>query len=44
VAVEPLDPTRVASLTDRISATPELMDMLGPSIGILRRTQGEVSA
>ena len=39
VVVEPLDPTRAAALTDRITATPELMDILGPVIGILRRTR-----
>ena len=43
-AVEPLDPTRAASLTDRISATPELMDVVGPVIGLLRRTHSEVRA
>jgi type IV pilus assembly protein PilM len=44
VAVEPLDPTRAASLTDRINATPELMDVVGPAIGLLRRSYGEVRA
>ncbi len=44
VAVQPLDPTRAASLSDRISAPPELMDVLGPVIGLLCRTQSEVAA
>lgn len=44
VAVEPLDPTRAASLADRITATPELMDVLGPAIGLLCRTRTEVAA
>jgi len=44
VAVEPLDPTRAATLTDRINATPELMDVLGPVVGLLLRTLNEVSA
>jgi Type IV pilus assembly protein PilM len=44
VAVEPLDPTRAASLTDRIAPTSELMDVLGPVIGLMRRTHTEVGA
>ncbi len=44
VAVQPLDPTRAASLSDRIGATPELMDVLSPTVGLLCRTQAEVSA
>jgi type IV pilus assembly protein PilM len=36
-AVQPIDPTRMASLTDRIGAAPELLAMLGPSIGTLLR-------
>jgi type IV pilus assembly protein PilM len=43
VTVEPLDPTRTASLSDRITATPELMDVLGPAVGLLCRTQSGVS-
>jgi type IV pilus assembly protein PilM len=39
--VELLDPTRSASLPDRITASPELMDVLGPSVGLLRRARGE---
>ena len=42
VAVEPLDPTRAAGLSDRIQATPELMDVLGPVVGLLCRSQSEV--
>jgi type IV pilus assembly protein PilM len=41
VAVEPLDPTRAAALADRITATPELMEAVGPVIGLLRRSQSE---
>jgi hypothetical protein len=37
--VEPIDPTRVAALTDRISVTPEVMDVLGPLVGIAVRTR-----
>ena len=44
VVVEPVDPTRVATLTDRISASADLMDVLGPLVGILRRTQVEARA
>ena len=39
--VEPIDPTRVASLTDRISITPELMDVFGPLVGMALRTRKE---
>jgi Tfp pilus assembly PilM family ATPase len=42
VAVEPLDQSRAATLTDRLTATPELMDVVGPAIGLLRRTHAEV--
>jgi len=44
VAVEPLDPARVAVFADRISATPDLVDLLGPAIGLLGRTYAEVPA
>jgi Tfp pilus assembly PilM family ATPase len=44
VPVETLDPTRAAALTDRISASPELMDAIGPSVGLLRRSYGGVAA
>ena len=43
-AVELLDPTQAASLPDRITVSPELMDVLGPSIGLLRRTRLGVAA
>lgn len=39
--IEPIDPTRVASLTDRISVTPELMDVFGPLVGMAQRTRKE---
>jgi len=41
VPVEPIDPTRVASLTDRITATPDVMDVLSPLVGMLVRTRRE---
>jgi hypothetical protein len=44
VAVEPIDPTRVASLRDRITVTRELMDVLAPLVGILVRTRREAVA
>ncbi len=44
VAVTPVDPTRAAALADRISASPDLMNVLGPLVGILRRAHGEVRA
>jgi type IV pilus assembly protein PilM len=40
-SVESIDPTRFASLTDRISVTPDLMDVLGPLIGMAVRTRNE---
>jgi len=40
-SVEPIDPTRAASLTDRISVTPDLMDVLGPLVGMAVRTRTE---
>jgi Tfp pilus assembly PilM family ATPase len=39
--VEQVDPTRFAALTDRISATPDLMDVLGPLVGMAVRTRTE---
>jgi Tfp pilus assembly PilM family ATPase len=39
VAVEPIDPTHAATLTDRIGATPDLMDILAPLVGMLLRTR-----
>lgn len=44
VAVESLDPARAASLTHRINATPDVMDVVGPAIGLLRRSYAEVHA
>ena len=41
VPVEALDPTRAATLTDRISASPGLLEALGPVIGLVRRTHAE---
>lgn len=41
--VEPIDPTRGAALTDRITATPELMATLSPLVGMLLRTRKEVA-
>ena len=42
--VEPIDPTRGAALTDRITATPELMATLSPLVGMLLRTRKEAAA
>jgi Tfp pilus assembly PilM family ATPase len=45
VSVTPVDPTRTAALADRIGApSPDLMNVLAPLVGILRRTYGEVRA
>jgi Tfp pilus assembly PilM family ATPase len=41
VSVEPIDPSRTAALTDRITATPDLMDVLGPLVGMALRTRRE---
>ena len=38
-SVEPIDPSRTAALTDRISATPDLMDVLSPLVGMALRTR-----
>lgn len=40
-AIDPIDPTAVVSLSDRIGTTPELMDVLAPLAGMLLRTQKE---
>jgi Tfp pilus assembly PilM family ATPase len=40
--VEPIDPSRAASVADRISMTPELMDVLAPLVGMLLRSRHEV--
>lgn len=42
--VEPIDPTRVASLRDRITVSPDLMDLLAPLVGMLVRTRREAAA
>ena len=39
--VEPIDPTRGVTLTDRIQPTPELMATLSPLVGMLLRTRRE---
>jgi Tfp pilus assembly PilM family ATPase len=44
VSVEHLDPSRSATVTDRISTTPELMDVLAPLVGVALRTRREVVA
>jgi type IV pilus assembly protein PilM len=44
VTVEPIDPTGAVSLRDRISVTPELMDVLAPLVGMLLRTRREAVA
>ena len=41
VSVEPIDPSRTATLTDRIVVTPDLMDVLGPLVGMAFRTRAE---
>jgi type IV pilus assembly protein PilM len=43
-AVEAIDPTRGAALTDRIQPTPELMATLSPLVGMLLRTRREAVA
>jgi type IV pilus assembly protein PilM len=43
-SIEPIDPTRGAALTDRISPTPELMATLSPLVGMLLRTRRETVA
>lgn len=42
--VEPIDPTRVAALRDRITVSSDLMDLLAPLVGMLVRTRREVAA
>jgi Tfp pilus assembly PilM family ATPase len=41
VPVETIDPTKFATLNDRIGVTPDLMDILAPLAGILMRTHHE---
>ena len=40
-SVEVIDPRRAAAMTDRISVTPDLMDILGPLVGMAVRTRKE---
>jgi type IV pilus assembly protein PilM len=42
-SVEPIDPTRVASLTDRISVPTDVMDVLGSLVGMALRTRREAA-
>jgi type IV pilus assembly protein PilM len=42
--VEPIDPLSVAVPSDRIGASPELLDILAPLTGVLVRTQREAIA
>lgn len=44
LSVESVDPTSMATLTDRLSASPDLVDVLGPLIGISLRTAAPVAA
>jgi type IV pilus assembly protein PilM len=41
--VQPIDPTKVASLNDRIGVTTDLMDLLAPLAGMLVRTHREAA-
>ena len=43
VPVQPIDPTKIASLSDRIGVTADLMDVLAPLAGILVRTHREAA-
>jgi hypothetical protein len=44
-SIESIDPTRAAALTDRILVTPDVMDVLGPLVGMALRTRkGAVTA
>lgn len=40
-AIEMLDPTRVAALTDRINAAPEVLSALAPLVGVMVRARAE---
>lgn len=44
IPVEPIDPTRVAMLTNRISATSDIMARLAPLVGMLLRSRTAVVA
>jgi type IV pilus assembly protein PilM len=41
VPVDSIDPTRAATLTDRITASGDLVDVLGPLVGMLMRARAE---
>jgi len=41
VLVEPIEPTRIATLTDRISTTTDLQDILAPLVGMAVRARHE---
>jgi Tfp pilus assembly PilM family ATPase len=41
VPVEPIDPTRIATLTDRITVTRDVMARLAPLVGMMLRTRQE---
>jgi type IV pilus assembly protein PilM len=41
VAVQPIDPTQAAALTDRITAAPDVLSTLAPLVGLLVRTRAE---
>jgi type IV pilus assembly protein PilM len=44
IGSETIDPTLAAALTDRITASPELLATLAPLVGLLVRTRAEVTA
>jgi Tfp pilus assembly PilM family ATPase len=44
IAVEPIDPTGAAALTDRISAAPALLGTLAPLVGLLLRDRERATA
>ena len=41
VSVQPIDPTRAAALTDRISAAPDVLATLAPLVGLMVRSRTE---
>lgn len=43
VPVQPIDPTKIASVSDRIGVTTDLMDLLAPLAGMLVRTHREAA-
>jgi len=40
-SVEPIDPTRAVTFTERISVPPEVMSTLAPLVGVMVRAQAE---